>query len=883
MPTPVQLVCSACAEPVSLLAPRTGALAGCPRCGKALALRQPALLVCSACGVRSKPTTADPNLVRPCPRCRAPLTVEGRPPAETVTLLTGAPPPADFPGFIEPAVQGPALAPGGQFGRYRIERELARGGMGIVYIAEDPQLKRRVALKVLIAGETASSEAVQRFVREARAAGQLRHPNIVAVHDAGELAGRHFFTMDLIDGRELGEVVATDQVGRATILGWMRTVCLALHHAHQHGIIHRDLKPQNIMIEGHRPIVMDFGLAKEVDANSFRSLSGSVFGTPAYMSPEQAQGLTHAIDRRTDVYSLGVILYELICGQRPFGGDTLFDTIAAVVNDEPRAPLALRSDVEADLNTIILRCLEKDPAARYPTAKDLADDLGRQLTGEAIHARPVAVPLRWWRRLRKRPTLLAGIGGALVAAGLALALVGGESLVERLRHEVASGDAERQRAAAVLLAGELHEGRLSGAQREQGLALLRELIDGTAAEVAIAALVAAGDAETVPILRRQITAPTSSVAQRQAAAQGLATLAASSPQAEAIASELIAAALLDGPVSALISAAVAIHPEAAAQALSTPLLDGHRPSAWRVAAVQALMISRPSLHGTSMRLLLRLAGDADAMVGDTAARALDLSRTRAEILPIYGLEARGVGAVAELGQMARAVAERDRALAEIGDEGGASPVSVIANKLSANEAEVRLAAASDLGRLGDAAALPHLYTALDDRDSGVRRAAGRALAALAPTAAVDGVAVARRLEAGDSGIRSDAAWTLGLLEVREAIPALSALVGTASERRELEAAIGALGRIGVAEALPALQVAWETAQAASDEDLALTTVRALGGRKALGGAAIDALIAALDHRSRAVREAALTALGEASGEQLGPDPARWQAWRQRSR
>ena len=897
---------------VDLTGPPTGSLPACTACGKALALRTPAQFICIGCNVRSKPTTADPNAVRPCPKCRSPLIIDGGESTAKPISVSQAPTlfadsrvtsptmNKDIPGFADWSPNGPqlkadnsasSLTPGGQFGRYRIERELARGGMGIVFIVTDPQLKRRVALKVLIAGETASNEAVQRFVREARAAGQLRHPNIVAVHDAGEIDGRHFFTMDLIAGQELGKIVEAGGVARDTILEWIRTVSLALHHAHQHGIIHRDLKPQNIMIEGDKPILMDFGLAKEVDANSFRSLSGTVFGTPAYMSPEQAQGLTHAIDRRTDIYSLGVILYELICGQRPFGGDTLFDTISAVVNEEPRTPVSLRKDVAADLNTIILRCMEKDPVARYATAKDLADDLGRLLAGESINAKPIAAPLRLWRKLRKRPALLAGIGGGVIAAVLAITLFGGEALVARLQREVASGDPERQRAAAVLIAGELHDGRLSGAQRDQGLALLRQLAEGRgpAAVAAIAALVEANDSGIVPTLRRIAEDGKATVDERQAAAKALATVAAKTPEAKEIAEALITAAAAGNEAAlagALIPAAMTLDPEAAAQTLSGPIVDAKRPSPWRVEAVQSLSISRPSLHSTSMRLLLRLASDPDAAVGDAAARGLDLVRTRAEILPIYGLESRGVGAVAGLGKMAKAVADRDREFAQLAaedEDGGRTPVAVIASKLSAGEAEVRLAAASDLGRLGDATALPHLYTALDDRDSGVRRAAGRSLAALAPSAPPDIAAISRRLEAMDSGVRGDAAWTLGLLEAREAVATLIGLAASATEVRERQSVITALGRIGDPAALPTFQSAWTAAQASGDEESALVIVTALGGHKALGGAAIDALIVALDHRSRGVRDAAGAALTTASGEKLGPDPARWKAWRQRAK
>ncbi|MBA3685917.1 MAG: serine/threonine protein kinase, partial [Planctomycetes bacterium] len=525
----IELVCAACRATRSLVDPRSGSAPTCD-CGGRLALPGPAVFACLACGVRSKPAKVDLATVRPCPRCKAPLVVvEVRAePAREPTMATLAPRPASeaatLPladaaaaggeiGFIgwkgEPGtptvtlatrhgavVPGAgSLAPDANFGRYRIVRELARGGMGIVYEAEDPALRRTVALKVLIAGEGASSEAIARFAREARAAGQLRHPHIVAVHDAGEIDGQHYFTMDFIRGQELGPAAA--KVDLAQALHWMHSICLALHHAHENGIVHRDLKPGNIMIDGNgRPVVMDFGLAKDVNADSFRSLSGAIFGTPAYMSPEQAQGRTREIDRRTDVYALGVILYELATGKRPFGGDTLFDTMRAVISDDPRPPIAVRPGLSRDLDTIILRCLEKRPQDRYATAQALAEELERQLGGEDIQARPLAAYERIWRHLRRHPALLAGAAAgvlALVVGATMAALLLGDGFVDRLTREIASGDPVRARAASTSLAGQLSEGALSDEDTGRARDLLRSLIGGVDAEAegtAIAALAA---------------------------------------------------------------------------------------------------------------------------------------------------------------------------------------------------------------------------------------------------------------------------------------------------------------------------------------------------------------------------------------------------------
>ncbi|MBN8526713.1 MAG: serine/threonine protein kinase, partial [Planctomycetes bacterium] len=407
MPT-IPFVCQSCSARQVLDQAVSGAIPPCQACGGRLKLAEPVVFACVPCNLRSKPTKADPAQARPCPKCGAPFSLA--PVAAMAETMRTEPPQAEA--VFEDASVGrqSGLQAGDRFGRYVIERELARGGMGIVYIAAEPALKRKVALKVLIAGDGADTDSIRRFVREARAAGQLRHPAIIAVHDAGEVDGRHYFTMDLVDGRELGQLTA-EGVSLREQVAIVRTVCDALQHAHEHGIVHRDLKPANIMVDrGGRPVVMDFGLAKDVSGNaSFRSLSGMVAGTPAYMSPEQAKGLASEVDHRTDVYACGVILYELATGRRPFGGNTLFDTIRAVVSDEPQPPAKLSVEVDAALEAVILRCLEKDKAARYASARELGDDLGRWLDGHPVQARPVPQAVRAWRNVRRRPALLAGL------------------------------------------------------------------------------------------------------------------------------------------------------------------------------------------------------------------------------------------------------------------------------------------------------------------------------------------------------------------------------------------------------------------------------------------------------------------------------------------
>ncbi|MBI3272666.1 MAG: tetratricopeptide repeat protein [Planctomycetes bacterium] len=329
------------------------------------------------------------------------------------------------------AEDSPALRPGGQpaaaagipFGRYRLLKELGRGGMGVVHMAWDGELKRVVALKTLLASWGGTGEDVARFQREARAAARLRHPNVVQVHDVGAWEGRHYFTMDFIQGESLA--VAMDKLPPRRFLEILRDVALALHAAHEAGVVHRDVKPANILLDGAgRPYVTDFGLAKEVrqEGASRLTVSGAIMGTPQYMAPEQADGRSADIGPRTDVWSLGVLLYAQLAGRMPFDGDTLMAILHAIASKDPELPSRVhapgerRRAVHRDLETVCLKCLERDPARRYASAEALAADLGRFLDGEPILARPVSLTERVVRRALKHRKVLLPIAAALLAA-----------------------------------------------------------------------------------------------------------------------------------------------------------------------------------------------------------------------------------------------------------------------------------------------------------------------------------------------------------------------------------------------------------------------------------------------------------------------------------
>jgi WD40 repeat protein/predicted Ser/Thr protein kinase len=290
------------------------------------------------------------------------------------------------------------------FGDYELLEEIARGGMGIVYRARQVSLNRIVAVKVLISGLLASPEFVQRFRAEAAAAASLQHPNIVAIHEVGFREGQHFFAMDYVLGRSLAELTRDGPLAARRAAGYVKTIAGAIHYAHERGILHRDLKPANVLIdENDQPRVTDFGLAKDLHKHTDLTLSGQVLGSPSYMSPEQAGARRGLVGRRSDVYSLGAILYHLLTARAPFLGDTIAKTLYQVQNDEAVSPRLLNGGVPPDLATICLKCLEKDPERRYATAEALAEDLDRFLERKPILARPVGRPEKLWRWCRRNP------------------------------------------------------------------------------------------------------------------------------------------------------------------------------------------------------------------------------------------------------------------------------------------------------------------------------------------------------------------------------------------------------------------------------------------------------------------------------------------------
>jgi WD40 repeat protein/serine/threonine protein kinase len=370
------------------------------------------------------------------------------------------------------------------FGDYELFEEIARGGMGVVYRARQSSLERIVALKLILAGQFASKQVIQRFRGEVTAAALLQHPNIVAIHDVGIHDGQHYFSMDFVQGKSLSQLVGNRPLPVVRAARYVKIIAEAIHFAHEQGILHRDLKPSNVLVDASdQPRITDFGLAKRFGGpasegrppgppeagtpylESF-TLTGQMLGSPNFMPPEQADSQRGKVGRPSDVYGLGAILYHLLTARPPFTGETISETLRLVIDSEPVSPRLLNPSVPRDLETLCLKCLEKEPAKRYATAQALADELSRFLRHEPIEARPVSGLENAWRWCRRKPGI-ASLGAATIVLLLAV-VIGAPIAFFRINRE-------RQRAEENLYAADMHS---AGAALDDGdLGRAKELLD----------------------------------------------------------------------------------------------------------------------------------------------------------------------------------------------------------------------------------------------------------------------------------------------------------------------------------------------------------------------------------------------------------------------
>jgi serine/threonine protein kinase/WD40 repeat protein len=409
----------------------------------------PTARTCSGCGAQIRVGAPDGL----CPRCLLGL---------GLGLTPGEPAPTKYQASTPHGIsfsKGPRL-----FGDYELLEEIARGGMGIVYRARQVSLNRIVAVKVLLFGQFASVEFVKRFHAEAEAVASLHHPNIVGIYAVGEHDDQYYFSMDYIEGTNLAGLSKEQPLPARQAALLLNTIAAALDYAHGRGILHRDLKPSNVLVDlAGRPHITDFGLAKRLSNHSHITLTGQIFGSPGYMAPEQVSPDRHELGRACDVYSLGAILYYLVTGRPPFVAESVEATLAQVLAGVILSPRNLNPSLPRDLETICLKCLERDPGRRYATAKQVADELGRFLLGEPICARPVNVLEKAWRWGVRNPAI-SGLGAFLIvmlAVFFAYTVVSSSHIRRESRHALLAEQQARSELWQSLL-DQAHAERRSG-------------------------------------------------------------------------------------------------------------------------------------------------------------------------------------------------------------------------------------------------------------------------------------------------------------------------------------------------------------------------------------------------------------------------------------
>ena len=708
---------------------------------------------------------ADPNAIRlTCPGCGARYVLRKAAPAGRKVLCKKCGRPLEEP-EKDLRLKGESREETWEIpvrhGKLIVEGEVGRGGMGVLYKARQEGLDRMVAVKMMLRGAASTPEDLHRFHREMKAAAKLRHPNIVSAHEYGEFRNAPFFTMDLVDGRGLDKVLEDGPMKPERGAEILRDVARAIQYAHGEGIIHRDLKPANILIDlENRPRITDFGLARDMDSKSLLSMTGEVMGTPAYMSPEQAEGRVHEIGPPSDVYSMGAILYRILTGKPPFEGPTVAATIYKVVNDYTTDPHRLNPKVQTDLSAVCMKALEKETDRRYATAGEFAEDLDRYLRGEPVSAKPLSGWDRIRRRIRKHRVafrISAVSIGTAVAAVLALVLFGGESYLEFVERNLKSKDANIRLETLTALLEDFPSGKFSGDDLERARKLFREAIARNTDEKTRGRVLAALERNPDARLPSDLVRTLEMAEPKELQLRTIALMAKHKVQ-EAV----------DGCMRLLNVPDHEVHHAAVRFFIAVPHLRAFSPLGRLVADPKC---------GPDARLAIR-----------------DLYNN--DVITFISPASRGMGgAVAALGETFEAY---NRQMQDLLHQQGRTPrgprdaVEAAMKELKSSATESRLRAAIELGMHADERAADALLQACEDPDDAIARAAGVALRDCGAAKHRDALVA---LLAGERpAVRIAAASALGGVKGEEVENALAARLGKEKDKGVRDVLLKALRR-----------------------------------------------------------------------------------------